>query len=199
MKRIISCLLAVPWLLLGQTVSAGETNEAVNAIMQRYTEVEAQLDRAVHYVKKEETVPDLTVQQAWFNRFGGLLKVAMERTSAAGRELKEFFPLDPDEDPAVRRMFVLIRREHPLSNGTTRVEEERLYLQRKSSAPVLTLRKLTKTAEFKAGQLSKYYATLRQPEGRIHFAGEHTSPWNGWMNGGLESGHRVAEEIKARV
>jgi monoamine oxidase len=54
-------------------------------------------------------------------------------------------------------------------------------------------------AEFKAGQLSKYYATLRQPEGRIHFAGEHTSPWNGWMNGGLESGHRVAEEIKARV
>jgi monoamine oxidase len=53
-------------------------------------------------------------------------------------------------------------------------------------------------AEFKAGQLSKYCAALRQPEGRIHFAGEHTSPWNGWMNGGLESGHRVAEEIKAR-
>ena len=53
-------------------------------------------------------------------------------------------------------------------------------------------------AEFKAGQLSKYYAALRQPEGRIHFAGEHTSPWNGWMNGGLESGHRVADEIKAR-
>jgi monoamine oxidase len=53
-------------------------------------------------------------------------------------------------------------------------------------------------AEFKAGQLSKYYGALRQPEGRMHFAGEHTSPWNGWMNGGLESGHRVADEIKAR-
>jgi monoamine oxidase len=53
-------------------------------------------------------------------------------------------------------------------------------------------------AEFKAGQLSKYYGALRQPEGRVHFAGEHTSPWNGWMNGGLESGHRVADEIKAR-
>ena len=152
MKRIISCLLAVPWLLLGQTVSARETNEAVKAIMQRYTEVEAQLDRAVHYVKKEETAPDLTVQHAWFNKFGGLLKVAMERTSAAGRELKEFFPLDPDENPAARRMFVLIRREHPLPNGATRVEEERLYLQRKSSTPVVTLRKLTKTAEFQAGQ-----------------------------------------------
>jgi monoamine oxidase len=53
-------------------------------------------------------------------------------------------------------------------------------------------------AEFKEGQLSKYYAALRQTEGRIHFAGEHTSPWNGWMNGGLESGHRVADEIKAQ-
>jgi len=30
-------------------------------------------------------------------------------------------------------------------------------------------------------------------EGRIHFAGEHTS--HGWMDGALESGHRVAREI----
>jgi monoamine oxidase len=53
-------------------------------------------------------------------------------------------------------------------------------------------------AEFKAGQLSAHYTAVRAPEGRIHFAGEHTSPWNGWMNGGLESGHRVADEINAR-
>jgi monoamine oxidase len=53
-------------------------------------------------------------------------------------------------------------------------------------------------AEFKSGQLSAYYGAVRAPEGRLHFAGEHTSPWNGWMNGALESGHRVADEIKAR-
>jgi monoamine oxidase len=53
-------------------------------------------------------------------------------------------------------------------------------------------------AEFKAGQLSEFYRVLRAPEGRIHFAGEHTSAWNGWMNGGLESGTRVAAEIQAR-
>jgi monoamine oxidase len=52
-------------------------------------------------------------------------------------------------------------------------------------------------AEFKAGQLSAHYHALRQPEGRIHFAGEHTSPWSGWMNGGLESGNRAAGEISA--
>lgn len=32
----------------------------------------------------------------------------------------------------------------------------------------------------------------------IHFTGDHTSPWNGWMNGALESGNRAAAEIKAR-
>jgi len=53
-------------------------------------------------------------------------------------------------------------------------------------------------AEFKAGQLSAYYRAMREPEGRMHFAGEHTSPWSGWMNGGLESGNRVAREIQAR-
>jgi monoamine oxidase len=34
-------------------------------------------------------------------------------------------------------------------------------------------------------------------EGRIHFAGEHTSIWGGWMNGAIESGKRVAAEISA--
>ena len=37
-----------------------------------------------------------------------------------------------------------------------------------------------------------YVAT---PEGRIHFAGEHTSPWPGWMQGGLHSGLRTAKEV----
>jgi monoamine oxidase len=34
-----------------------------------------------------------------------------------------------------------------------------------------------------------------RPEGRIHFAGEHTSQWNAWMQGALESGLRAAREI----
>lgn len=53
--------------------------------------------------------------------------------------------------------------------------------------------------EFKAGQLTAFDRFLRLPENRIHFAGEHTSPWNGWMNGALESGLRAATEIKTRA
>jgi monoamine oxidase len=46
------------------------------------------------------------------------------------------------------------------------------------------------------GQIG-FIETLAQAEGRIHFAGEHTSVWTGWMQGALESGQRVAREINA--
>jgi monoamine oxidase len=36
---------------------------------------------------------------------------------------------------------------------------------------------------------------LAGAEGRIHFAGEHTSRWTGRMQGALESGRRVVREI----
>jgi monoamine oxidase len=36
---------------------------------------------------------------------------------------------------------------------------------------------------------------MRQTEGRVHFAGEHTSLWTAWMNGALESAERVTREI----
>lgn len=55
------------------------------------------------------------------------------------------------------------------------------------------------SAEFAPGQMSRFYQTLRAPVGRIHFAGEYTSPWSGWMNGALESGHRVADAVVARA
>jgi monoamine oxidase len=38
---------------------------------------------------------------------------------------------------------------------------------------------------------------LAKREGRVHFAGEHTSPWTGWMQGALESARRVVDEINA--
>jgi monoamine oxidase len=44
------------------------------------------------------------------------------------------------------------------------------------------------------GQIG-FIETLAAAEGRIHFAGEHTSVWTGWMQGALESGRRVVREI----
>ena len=44
------------------------------------------------------------------------------------------------------------------------------------------------------GQI-RFLDILAKPEGRIHFAGEHTSAWTGWMQGALQSALRVAGEI----
>jgi monoamine oxidase len=53
---------------------------------------------------------------------------------------------------------------------------------------------------YKPGQFSWLVPHVARAEGRIHFAGEHTSIWlGGWMQGALESGNRVAREVNAAV
>jgi monoamine oxidase len=49
---------------------------------------------------------------------------------------------------------------------------------------------------FGPGELSWIPINARR-EGRIFFVGEHTSRWNGWMQGAIESAHRVVKEISA--
>jgi monoamine oxidase len=36
---------------------------------------------------------------------------------------------------------------------------------------------------------------LRRPHGRIWLAGEHVATWTGYLEGAVESGERVANEI----
>lgn len=52
-------------------------------------------------------------------------------------------------------------------------------------------------AVFHPGQMSSMMPHISRPEGRIHFAGEHTSAWMGWMEGALQSGERAAAEVLA--
>ena len=48
---------------------------------------------------------------------------------------------------------------------------------------------------FKPGQMSSLLPHIARPEGRVHFAGEHTSAWSASMEGALESGNRAAKEV----
>ena len=52
-------------------------------------------------------------------------------------------------------------------------------------------------AWFKTGQMADLLPHIAAPEGRVYFAGEHTSPWFGWMQGALQSGIRAAAEVNA--
>ncbi|MBM7586078.1 monoamine oxidase [Bacillus pakistanensis] len=51
---------------------------------------------------------------------------------------------------------------------------------------------------FTPGQELDFADYIRQPEGRLHFAGEHTSSFHGWMEGAIESGIRAAYEVNGR-
>jgi monoamine oxidase len=45
------------------------------------------------------------------------------------------------------------------------------------------------------GYVLKFMQHIRTPEKRIHFAGEHTALWTGFIEGALESAERVVEEV----
>lgn len=50
-------------------------------------------------------------------------------------------------------------------------------------------------ALFEPGQLKRLHAHIREPEGRIYFAGEHASREHAWINGAIESGLHAASAI----
>jgi monoamine oxidase len=52
-------------------------------------------------------------------------------------------------------------------------------------------------ASFGPGQMTGFLPVLARPEGGIHFAGEHTDAFTGWMEGAVRSGERAAVEILA--
>ena len=47
-------------------------------------------------------------------------------------------------------------------------------------------------AVYGPGQVTKFWRALREPHGRLTFAGEHTATTTGYMEGALESGQRAA-------
>lgn len=50
-------------------------------------------------------------------------------------------------------------------------------------------------SHFAPGFVSGHAGGIRAPDDRIHFAGEHTAVWSGFIEGALESAERVADEI----
>lgn len=52
---------------------------------------------------------------------------------------------------------------------------------------------------YRPGQMSALWLHVATPEGRVHFAGDHTSAWIRWINGALQSGQRAAREINEAV
>ena len=138
------CLLLI--IALGdKALSATQSDDTVKALMERYRQVEAQLDRSVRYSRKTESEGNTTIERAWYNGAGDPIKVAVERVASAGRELTEYFSLDFDDSGA---MFVLTHKETLRPDGGTRVDESRQYFGNDGKL----LRELRKSGNFKQGE-----------------------------------------------
>jgi monoamine oxidase len=51
---------------------------------------------------------------------------------------------------------------------------------------------------FKPGDVTAHWQALREPVGRLYVAGEHTAVHQGYMEGAVESGQRVAQLIREK-
>lgn len=134
------------------------TAEQVKRLSRLYEQVEEQLGRSTVYARTEEADGERTTTRAWCNGIGDLVKVAIERSDATGREVSEFVSID--FDLAQDGLLVVSRQETATPNGGTEVTESRKYYGRvwsrrngwESMGNGLLLRELRKSARFKPGE-----------------------------------------------
>src|SRR6266516_3880291 len=129
--------------------SEPSVDEQVKYLAQRYNEIEAQLDRSIHYTRTTTEAGVTRLEQAWLNGANDPIKMAIDETGPSGRELTEYF-VDP-QDPSTGTV-VLHRKETPQPDGATDVQETRQYFGTKNDESGELLRELRKKAHFKAGE-----------------------------------------------
>jgi hypothetical protein len=127
------------------SVFGASDRDDIKDLNRRIEQVEEQLPRSVHYSKTETSGDETTIQQAWFNGAGDLIKVATDHTAAGTRELTEYFAAKFASDEP---MFILTRKETTQPDGAIQVEEARQYFDNNAEL----VRDLRKTARFKAGE-----------------------------------------------
>jgi monoamine oxidase len=106
-----------------------------------------------------------------------------------GREARVLACMPPDE--CVRRVRAQVAQVIPAADG--QVERAAVYAW--DADPWAR----GDYAWFRPGQARSLLPHLTAPEGRIHFAGDHTSSRPGWMQGALDSGLRAAGEVAAAL
>ncbi len=148
--------IAVGIFALGASATAkSSVDDQVKKLAELYNQIEGQLNRSVHYLKKEESGGATTVEQAWLNGAGDPIKVSVERTDSSGRELTEYFArdlIDPFAGFNYEGTFVLNRKETKSPDGGTQVDESRKYFGENNGGNGQLLRELRKSARFKAGE-----------------------------------------------
>jgi hypothetical protein len=131
--------------------SEPSVDEQVKYLAQRYNQIEAQLDRSIHYTLTTNEAGVTRLEQAWLNGANDPIKMSIDQTGPSGRELTEYFA-DDLQHPYITGTFVLHRKETLRPDGATDVEETRQYFGTKDGSSGELLRELRNKAHLKAGE-----------------------------------------------
>jgi hypothetical protein len=187
MKIISNCVLLLMAIVGTSASGAASTDEQVKKLAERYSQTEAQLERSVHYLKKTELNGVATIEQAWSNGGGDLIKVAVERTDSSGRELTEYFG-----DFFHDSLFTLTRKETRFPDGGIQVDESRKYFGEAGKV----IRELRKSARFKTGEPTE---TAHIPNVNVDLTKQpknDETDKQSWERPWLDKPLKVAEELK---
>ena len=92
---------------------------------------------------------------------------------------------------AARFVLAELERVRPAARGALRIVTAHSWQQTPFAGGAY--------ASWTPGQIPRLVRPMRQPHGRMHLCGEHTSQLARGMEGALESGERVALEILERA
>jgi monoamine oxidase len=92
---------------------------------------------------------------------------------------------------AARFVVAQIEKMRPAAKGTLRVSGQHSWEQDPFAGGAW--------AYFNPGTVTKFLPAMVQPQGRVHFCGEHTSLTARGMEGALESGERAAAAISTQL
>lgn len=126
-------------------------DEQVKYLAQRYSDIEAQLDRSIHYTVTTNEAGVTRLEQAWLNGANDPIKISIDQTAPSGHELTEYFA-DDLQHADITPTFVLHRKQMLRPDGASYVEETWRYFGTKDQSSGELLRELRKKARFKAGE-----------------------------------------------
>lgn len=179
----------------------------------------AMMPRDVERIAFTPALPDsrTQLQRAWVGRAGAKISVVYDRPFwrdrglsgqgfHVGRNLLTFDNSDPDREEGTLLVFADLddlpmfesMRQTEIANRLAQLFGEEARAVREYHETDWDDQEWTAgcVSALPPGVLTEFGTALREPVGRIHWAGTETATqWNGYMDGAVRSGKRVAREI----
>ena len=136
------------------------------------------------------TVTDLAVRNVYYPDHGRATgRGVMLASYTWGEDAQRWGSLSPDD--RILQALEDVSRIHPQAFAEFETGTSKMWHDDEFAGGAFAL--------FDPGQQTLLYEAICQPEGRVHFAGEHASLAHAWIQGAIESGIRAAAEIHERA